>query len=337
MPLRHAGDQHRATTGQPQPMEAMHVPRPDPSALSATPHGQEATAAGGGTVEHGEKAPLPSIVRGLRRPVSRDHDGCRDGGGPLLTLVCASQVLPAHFERATLLGRCLRQFPKPLRPRLYLQAGNRGPHCRGLPEIYNEAIDTLLNGAAAADSATDEENGEIVAFVHDDLFVHDWFLRIRLQEALRRFDLVGLAGEGQASADQGNWYFDRGSDGRWQWARRRPSGFLNHWDPTLVEPSVYGPTPRRCMVLDGVLLAARLAVLRRSGLRFDPQFRFHAYDIDVCRSALALGLTLGTWPIACTHGSGGNHDSLWEQEVGRYQAKWRDRPWPEPPPDDLTA
>lgn len=241
-------------------------------------------------------------------------------------------MLPANFDRATLLGRCLRQFPKALRPRLYLMAGNRGPQCRGLPAIYNEAIDKLPDHGPAA--TADEE---IVAFVHDDLFVHDWFLRIRLQEALRHFDVVGLAGEGQASAAQGNWYFDRGSDGRWQWAQRRPSGFLNHWDPTLVEPTTYGPTPRPCMVLDGVLLAARLAVLRRSGLRFDPQFRFHAYDIDFCRSALALGLTLGTWPIACTHGSGGSHDSLWEQEVGRYQAKWRDRPWPEPPPDDLPA
>jgi len=248
----------------------------------------------------------------------------RTAARSMLTLVCASQLAPQHFNRATLLGRSLRQFPAPLRPRLYLMAGNRGPQCRGLAEIYNQAIDALPPEG-------------IVAFVHDDLFVHDWFLQFRLEQALRHFDLVGLAGEGEASAQQGNWYFDRGDDGSWRWAQRRPSGFLNHWDPTLVEPSAYGPTPRRCMVLDGVLLAIRLELLRRSGLRFDPQFRFHAYDIDFCRSALALDLRLGTWPIACTHGSAGSHDSLWEEAVTRYQAKWANSPWPDPPKDDLPV
>lgn len=240
----------------------------------------------------------------------------------MITLVCASKVMPQHFQRATLLGRSLRQFPNALRPRLFLVAGNRGAHSRGLSEIYNEAIESLPPEG-------------IVVFIHDDLFVHDWFLGFRLNQALRYFDLIGLAGEGEVSAQQGNWYFDRGSAGQWQWAQRRPSGFLNHWDPTVVEPSAYGPTPRRCMALDGVFLAARLDQLKKSGLRFDPQFRFHAYDIDFCRSALRLGLSLGTWPIACTHGSGGAHDSQWELEVKRYQAKWNGIPWPEPPPDDL--
>lgn len=230
--------------------------------------------------------------------------------------------MPQHFQRATLLGRSLRQFPPSLRPRLFLAAGNRGAQCRGLPEIYNQAIESLPPEG-------------IVAFVHDDLFIHDWFLDFRLSQAVHHFDLIGLAGEGEATAEQGNWYFERNSAGQWQWAQRRPSGFINHWDPTLVEPSAYGPTPRRCMVLDGVFIAGKLDQLKRSGLRFDTQFRFHAYDIDFCRSALSRGLTLGTWPIACTHGSGGAHDAQWEQEVRRYQAKWLGMPWPEPPPDDL--
>jgi GT2 family glycosyltransferase len=239
----------------------------------------------------------------------------------MLTLVCASQHMPEHFARATLLGRSLRQFPKQLKPRLFLVAGNRGSHCRGLAEVYNQAIEELPSEG-------------MVAFVHDDLFIHDWFLGFRLQQALRHFDLVGIAGEGEAGPHQGNWYFEQVEE-RWQWAQRRPSGYLNHWDPSRVEPSDYGPTPRRCMVLDGVLLALRLSVLRSTGLRFDPQFRFHAYDIDFCRSALTLGLSLGTWPIACTHGSGGSHDQRWREEVARYQAKWADRPWPPAPADDL--
>ena len=242
----------------------------------------------------------------------------------MLTLVCASQQFPSHFSRSTLLGRSLRQFPPALRPRLFLVAGNRGKHCQGLSEIYNKAIEELPPEG-------------IVAFVHDDLFVHDWFLQFRLERALRHFDVVGLAGEGDVGPQQGNWYFERGDNGGWQWSQRRPSGYLNHWDPSLVEPNAYGPTPRRCMVLDGVLLAAKIEVLQRSGLRFDPQFRFHAYDIDFCRSALALGMRLGTWPIACTHGSAGAHEGAWEEAVSRFHGKWSGKPWPAPPADDMSV
>lgn len=242
----------------------------------------------------------------------------------MLTLVCATTQMPEHFERGTLLGRSLRQFPKALRPRLFLVAGNRGPKALGLPEIYNQAIRQLPQSG-------------IVAFVHDDLYVHDWFLQFRLEQALRYFDLVGLTGEGDPGPEQGSWYFDRRVDGRWYWSQRRPSGFLNHFDPALTAPSDYGPTPRRSMVLDGVFLAMKLETIKRTGLEFDPQFRFHSYDIDFCRSALELGLSLGTWPIACTHASPGRHDSQWEEAVSRYQTKWEGRPWPDPPVDDLPA
>ena len=109
----------------------------------------------------------------------------------MLTLVCASQQYPSHFSRSTLLGRSLRQFPPALRPRLFLVAGNQGKHCQGLSEIYNKAIAELPPEG-------------IVAFVHDDLFVHDWFLQFRLDQALRHFDLVGLAGEGEAGEQQCN-------------------------------------------------------------------------------------------------------------------------------------
>ncbi len=45
--------------------------------------------------------------------------------------------------------------------------------------------------------------------------------------------------------------------------------------------------------------------LERSGVRFDPRFAFHYYDLDVCRSARRAGLSLGTWPLPLVHASGG--------------------------------
>ena len=41
------------------------------------------------------------------------------------------------------------------------------------------------------------------------------------------------------------------------------------------------------------------------GALFDPALRFHLYDLDFCRTAHTKGLSVGTWPLAVTHQSGG--------------------------------
>ena len=85
--------------------------------------------------------------------------------------------------------------------------------------------------------------------------------------------------------------------------------------------SWYGPTPSEVKLLDGVLLAAKAATLLDGGVRFDPQFAFHFYDIDFCRTAARAGLRLGTWPIAVTHASGGRFGSPeWQAAAEAYFA-----------------
>jgi GT2 family glycosyltransferase len=86
--------------------------------------------------------------------------------------------------------------------------------------------------------------------------------------------------------------------------------------------SWYGPAPAACELLDGVFLAARRSVLRRKGVLFDPAFQFHCYDLDFCRTARSRGLTLGTWPIAITHRSGGNFGAAWDVAADAYLRKW---------------
>jgi hypothetical protein len=71
-----------------------------------------------------------------------------------------------------------------------------------------------------------------------------------------------------------------------------------------------------------VFLAAKLEMMKRKNVRFDPQFRFHGYDSDFCRSALAEGLRIGTWPISCTHGNTGNLDADWRSAAMSYRQKW---------------
>jgi Glycosyltransferase like family len=228
---------------------------------------------------------------------------------PPLVLVCASKVSARLFARATLLGRSLQSIPEKLRPGLMLLADNIGPGISGLPEFYNQAIERL-------------DSGVIVAFVHDDVYLHDWSLGFHLDQALELFDLVGVVGSSKVPYGQPGWWHALDQEGR---PHRNDSvlrsGSINHFDPALVRPDWYGPAPMPCDLLDGVFLAARIDRLREYSVRFDPQFQFHCYDADFCYAARSRGFRLGTWPIPLTHGSPGGFDAAWVMAARQLQKK----------------
>ena len=230
-----------------------------------------------------------------------------------IKLVSATQVQKGLFWTATYLGRSLRRFPEQLRPPLHVACGNTGPGARGLSEIFNQAID-------ATDPGTD------LVFVHDDVYLNDWFLTLHVAEALRHFDVVGLAGSQNPDLSQPSWGLQFDADLNplgWQPELRR-SGAVNHFDYTCPDVMVYGPTPMPCVLLDGLFIAVRTSLIKERQIRFDERFRFHCYDIDFCRSAVQKQLRVGTWPIAVTHDSGGGFGSAAFKESARaYLDKWR--------------
>jgi GT2 family glycosyltransferase len=228
-------------------------------------------------------------------------------------LVTATQTSESMFWSATYLGRSLRRIPQNLRPRLAAAFSNSGHHARGLSEVFNHAIDTA------------EPDG-VLLFVHDDVYLNDWFLAQRLREALERFDIVGLAGSTNPDFSQPSWglHFDADLNPLGWQPGLRASGAVNHFDYSCPNVSVYGACPSPCVLLDGLFLAIKVQVAQATGLRFDPRFRFHCYDIDFCRTAAGMNLRLGTWPIAVTHDSGGGYNSAAFKEGARlYLDKWR--------------
>ena len=103
------------------------------------------------------------------------------------------------------------------------------------------------------------------------------------------------------------------------------SGAVAHGRNPFGPVSYFGPTPAACELLDGVFIAAQAGRLREAGVRFDPRFRFHFYDIDFCRTARAAGLRVGTWPISLVHQSEGGFDTPdWHATYADYLAKWGD-------------
>lgn len=232
-----------------------------------------------------------------------------------IRLVCATRQASADFFARSALGRSLphyKTFPRgqPIELRLF------PANSASLGAAYNAAIEE-----ARADPA-------VLVFLHDDVLLNDFYWTSHLLEGLQHFDIVGLAGNRRCAPGQASWMF---LDDRFlvRDDDRHLSGVLGHGVsfPDLIELSVYGPPGQQVQVLDGVFLAARSESLQRSGLRFDPRFAFHFYDMDFCRQASARGLRMGTWAISAIHGSPGRLGSPeWRRAYRDYLAKYGERP-----------
>lgn len=226
-----------------------------------------------------------------------------------IRLVCATREPSVEdFYNKTALGRSLAHWHRNL-PRLRLQLfpGNR----EGLPLVYNKAIDVVTG---------DEE---ILVFLHDDLHLIELFWADELRRAVGEFDIVGLAGNRRRLPRQPSWAF---VDENLTWDQpEQLSGSVGHGNGFPAPVTHYGPAPQACRLLDGLMLAARGSVLQKHGLRFDERFQFHFYDLDFCRQAEQLGLSMGTWEIAVIHESGGGVGSeSWRAGLADYFDKWGD-------------
>ena len=222
-----------------------------------------------------------------------------------LWFVSATRLTEPAFRTESLLGRSLARIEAST-PCVIAGAYE---NARPLADVYNRAIDL---------SAPDDR----LVFVHDDVWLDDWNIGPRIAEALAAYDVVGVAGNRQRAPRQAQWLFDRDRPK----AAQPLSGVVAHGEPASSSLTVFGPSPAEVKLLDGVFLAARAGALKERGVRFDPRFAFHFYDLDFCRSCERAGLRMGTWPIAITHQSpgGGYGSPSWSAAYAEYVKKWGD-------------
>ena len=223
----------------------------------------------------------------------------------MIEIVSATKLSQEEFWGVAPLAVHLKRSARDERVRSNIAYSNS----RGLPEVYNERIDT-------------RDPADTLVFIHDDVWIEDVFFVDRILEALKIFDVVGLAGTRRRQPFQRLWDMspitkdlDRGFT----------SGVVGQGDAPFGEISSFGPTPAECKLLDGLMIAARTSRLLDKDVRFDPRFMFHYYDLDFCRTATSAGLRIGTWPISVTHRSPGLFGSpewLGASEV--YFEKWGD-------------
>lgn len=222
----------------------------------------------------------------------------------MIDIVSATRLSEIDFWNKSPLGISLRRLAHDRRLVARLTFANR----RGLPEIYNTRI-------SAGDSS------DMLVFVHDDVWIDDYFLADRVIEGLRNYDVIGVAGNRRKVQHQPAWAF---VDTKFTWDdRAHLTGSVAHGGHPFGPISYFGAVPADCELLDGVFLAANTATLKENKVFFDPRFEFHFYDMDFCRSARQCGLRLGTWPICLTHQSGGAFGTQpWKQKYRAYIEKW---------------
>lgn len=221
-----------------------------------------------------------------------------------IDVICATRLSASDFWQNSPLGVSLLRIQHDDRLIPQITFLNQ----RGLPEIYNAGI-----------AATDRDS--MLVFIHDDVWIDDYFLADRVMAGLRSYDVIGVAGNRRRVPAQPAWAF---INDRFTWDdRANLSGSIAHGTTPFGQVGYFGAVPAECELLDGVFLAVKAATLVEKGVLFDRQFDFHFYDMDFCRSARQSGLRLGTWPICLTHQSDSAFGTpKWIEKYHIYIQKW---------------
>jgi GT2 family glycosyltransferase len=225
----------------------------------------------------------------------------------MIRFVVATRSSFDNFFTGTALGRSLALYY----PLGGVQVRVFENNTAGLPSVYNQAIEEA------------REKPALLVFCHDDLHLCDFFWGDRLREGLANYHVIGLAGNLRRVPRQPGWAF---VDENFTWdAKENLSGVVGHGKGIPAEAlDVFGPSGVPVKLLDGLLLACDSELMIEKGLRFDERFDFHFYDLDFCREAERLGLSMGTWPISVVHESAGSFGSpSWKAGYATYLDKWK--------------
>jgi tetratricopeptide (TPR) repeat protein len=186
---------------------------------------------------------------------------------------------------------------------------------RSLAEAYNRGIAS--------------SQGDIVVFAHDDLEILAPDFAQRLHAHLCEFDVVGVVGATRLTGPT------------WGWAQYPfVRGWITHhapndesWFAAVIDPR---PVADNIAVLDGVLIAARRAVLDE--IAFDDKTfdGFHLYDIDWSYRASQAGFRLAAaGDLLVAHASRGAYDPNWQKYANDFCKKYRLEEVTPPPPAQL--
>ncbi len=227
-------------------------------------------------------------------------------------VITATRKKQSEFLKTTMLGKCLSLY----KSQNYFQIKVAIENKEGLPKIYNRFIEDSRHDPA------------ILLFVHDDVFLNDYWWGQQILNAVNQFDLVGIVGNTQRQKAQLSWYHIVGENNTAE--PDDPNnfsgviGYGTKETPDFI--NFLGNPMQPVKLLDGCLLAAKSHIFHEHNIRFDERFDFHFYDVDICRQFEAKGLSMGTWPLSIVHKSKGSYPDAYKQAYNSYLAKWHEIP-----------
>lgn len=153
---------------------------------------------------------------------------------------------------------------------------------KGLPLIYNSFL-------------TKENKDKNLIFVHDDVFIDDFFMEEKLNMAFEKYAIVGIAGATTCNLSSNIMAWHLMS------SKNDYVGEVAHSNGKNIWTTVFGPTDSRALLIDGLFIAVNVAKLLDTNTFFDENFDFHHYDISFCLRANKNKLKIGVAPIKLTH------------------------------------
>lgn len=164
-----------------------------------------------------------------------------------------------------------------------------------------------------------DEGYDCVVLMHDDVQIDDYNWSDKVEEAFKEYDVVGLAGAHHVTVKEPALWHLMSEQNQWSGAVAHPA------NDKQIFVTNFGPTPARCLVLDGLFLAIKVSSITDK-IRFDENIPAiaHHYDIDFCLTCNENKLKLTTWPIWAVHKSPGLKDPSQEFMVSQsyFLNKW---------------
>mgnify|MGYP003661581834 FL=1 len=142
---------------------------------------------------------------------------------------------------------------------------------------------------------------DCILYVHDDIHIDSVnFLTCIREQFKLGYDVVGLAGGSKLQIKKPClWHLMSKPDSL--------SGVVAHYkNKNEYYQTIFGPTPREVVLLDGLFLAVKTKSIALNKVQFDENIKgFHHYDLKFCIDCHMAGMKLTTAPIQVIHDSPG--------------------------------
>lgn len=184
-------------------------------------------------------------------------------------------------------------------------------NAKSLGEVYNKYFDKL--------------DSDYIICIHDDVIIDDINFFDKIEQYSENFDIMGVAGGCNFSFKR----YDRLS---WMSVLNQQTdlaGCVRHKvmpkddKIEIFNCSNYGPCPKKVLSIDGLIMIFNKKAYK--SIKFDPQFNFDFYDLDLCFTAYKNKLNVGVVPISVTHMSCGEGilKQSYLEEQQKFIKKWQ--------------